>query len=330
MEGESRVLNVMACEGNEHFVPVLPAELPHLLGQEDQLLWIDIQAPSDEEVAVLSSVFQFHSLTIDDCLNHRDDPAKADDYGAYLFVIVQGIAFDSQGDMLGTNELDIYLGKNYVVSFHHKPIAAIHELRERLLRAAPLPSRGADWLAHAMIDMLVDQLLPVVEAMDDELSDLEDQALADPDPALIYKMTSIKRQTIQLRRLVSPQRDLINRFSRGDFPHLVSEPVHIYYRDIYDHLVRLEEMIEGLRDLGDSVISTYLAMTSNRMNEIMKTLSIVGVIFLPLTLLASIFGTNFNDTFFETGWWGFGVMTAVMVISIVGLLWWFKRRGWMD
>lgn len=318
----------MARTETDHFHPAERGELPHLLEAAGALVWVDLEAPALDEVAVLSEVFHFHPLTIDDCLNTFVDPAKVDDYGDYLFLIAQGIAFSGAAEMVSTTELDLFIGRSYVVSFHQQPLAAVTDTRDRCARGAPVPARGAGWLAHALLDALVDHLLPVVQELDETIAALEDEALGQPGHDLIDRLTTVKRGTLRLRRLVAPQRDVINRLSRGDFAHLVPEETRMYYRDIYDHLVRLEDMTESLRDLGDTVINTYLATTNNRMNEVMKALSLVATIFLPLTLLASVFGTNFSPTYESFGWWGFLAMCLFMLLSIGVAVWVFHRRRW--
>ncbi|MFN8557147.1 MAG: magnesium/cobalt transporter CorA [Dehalococcoidia bacterium] len=323
------MLTVLVRGEGDQFQPAEATDLPHLVALPDRLVWVDLEDPTDDEVRVLSGVFHFHQLTIDDCLNPYVDPPKADDYGAYLFLVMQGIDYSTTEERVQTTELDIYLGRSYVVTFHRRPLAAVKDMRDRCRRAAPLPARGADWLAHALLDTLVDHLLPVVETLDERISDLEDEALRHPDPALVPRLLALKRSVLRLRRLAAPQRDVINRLSRGDFAHLLGDDTRMHFRDIYDHLVRLEDLVETLRDLGDSVISTYLATVNNRMNDIMKTLSIVGTVFLPLTLVASIFGTNFVPTYEGAGWWGFGGMVAVFLVIAAGLFLWFHRRRWL-
>lgn len=312
-----------------------PEALPGLLSDPERLVWVDLEAPTADEVAILSDVFRFHPLTIEDCLNRYVDPPKADDYGDYLFLVVQGVSFsepavaDPGVEAVEPHELDVYLGRSYVVTFHQQPLAAIAEVRQRCLRAAPMPARGADWLAHALLDALVDQLLPTVEAMDEVLAGLEERVLARPERRLMEQLTSLRRSTLRLRRLVAPQRDLINRLARGDFSGLVGADTGMHYRDIHDHLVRLESMIEGLREVNDGAIAAYLAATNNRLSEVMKALSVAGTIFIPLTLVASVFGTNFEDTYFGWGWAGFLGMCGVMLAISAALLAWFRTRGWL-
>ena len=322
------MLTVLVRTEGDQFTRANQDDLPRLLAIPGGLVWADLEEPTEDEVRVLSDVFRFHPLTIDDCLNTYVDPPKVDDYGDYLFLITQGLDFRASTTTIVTTELDLYIGRSYLVSFHHRPLVAVDETRSRCERAAPVPARGPDWLAHALLDAVVDQLLPVVQKMDEQLADLEDEVLAGTRPELTERLTAMKRSALRLRRLVAPQRDVINRLSRGDFVHLIGEDTSMYFRDIYDHLVRLDDIVEGLRDLGDSVVSTYLATASNRMNEIMKWLSVVGTILLPLTLVASIFGTNFSPTYEEWGWPGFLAMCAVMLAGTAAGVWWFRRRGW--
>jgi magnesium transporter len=327
------MLRILARTAGSVFTSYDPADLPGLLKAPDALVWVDLEAPDEHEVAVLSEVFDFHHLTIEDCLNTYVDPPKIDDYGDYLYLIVQGIVFTAEP---GTNaeafeitELNVYLGRTFVVTFHQRPIAATSAARERCERASPLPARGADWLMHTLLDTLVDQLLPAVEAIDETIAELHDQALDRPDRVLMVRLAALKRTTLRFRRLVTPQRDLINRLSRGDFPNLIRPETHMHFRDIYDHMMRLDGMIEGLRDLNEGAISAYLATINNRLSEITKALSVTGTIFLPLTLVASIFGTNFSPTYESWGWTGFLGMCGFMVLCMVVLMAWFRYRRWL-
>lgn len=306
-----------------------PAEMSAALATAGGLLWVDLEQPTADETALLESVFHFHHLTIDDCLNRHIDSPKIDDYHDYLFVIAQGIDYRAGSRRLETAEIDLFLGPNYVVSYHQQPLPAVEMVRSRCEKTGPLLlERGADFLAHTILDALVDDLLPAVEAMEEALERLEVKTLRDPDRRVLEEVLLLKRNAQRLRRTIIPQRDMVNRFARGEFPSLVRQETHIYFRDIYDHVVRVEEMIESLRDLADAVLSTYLSVVSNRMNEVMKVLSIVAAIFLPLTLIAGIYGTNFENMP-ELGWqWGYFGMLGAMAIIAAGLIFFFWRRRW--
>ena len=189
-------------------------------------------------------------------------------------------------------------------------------------------ARGADFLAHTILDSLVDLLLPAVEELDDTLDELESLILERPEKQHLAHVLLLKRNTLRLRRTILPQRDLVNRLSRGEFD-LIGKDALIFYRDIYDHIVRVEEMLEGLRDLADSALNSYLSAVNNRMNEVMKTLSVVAAIFLPLTLIASTYGTNLDYSIFGlTFEYGFLLLLTAMAAVALGLVAYFHSRGW--
>jgi magnesium transporter len=323
------MIKVLAHRGSDAPDFVDPARLAQLLEEHDALIWVDLEGPGQPELKILSDVFHFHPLTIEDCGNELFDPPKVDDYVEYLFIVAQAIDFSASDDTLTTTELDLYLGKNYVVTVHHKPLPVLGEVVEQCRRQLPLLNKGSDWLVHAILDKLVDQLLPVVEAIDEEIASLEDRALLAADRDVLERMGELKRSTLRLRWLVAPQRDMVNRLGRGDFPHLIREETYMYFRDIHDHLVRLDVTIENLRDLGESVMAIYLATQGNRLNEVMKALGIVGVIFLPLTLISGVFGTNFNDTYQDSSWLGFGLMCGSFLLIMGIMLTIFKKRRWI-
>jgi magnesium transporter len=306
-----------------------PSQMKEVLASPDGLLWVDLEGSDAAEArSILEGVFHFHHLAVDDCRNRHIDTPKIDDYGQYLFIISQGIRFHARSERLETTELDLFLGPNYVVSFHSHPLAAVEDVRRRVNEGGPLADRGADFLAHALLDALVDQFQPVVEEMDEVVEGLEEAVLANPQQRVLQEILVLKRNAQRLRRTLLPERDVVNRFARGEFPRLVSEETHMYFRDIYDHIVRVEEMVESLRDLSDSVLNTYLSAVNNRMNEVMKVLSIVAAIFLPLTLISGIYGTNFENVP-ELGWqWGYFGMLGAMAIIALGLIAFFRWRRW--
>ncbi len=297
------------------------------LASKQGILWVDLESSSREEGAILERVFGFHHLTIDDCYNDHVDPAKIDDYREYIFVIAQAIELlpDRQ---LEITELDLYLGANFVVSFHSKPLACIETLRRRCEENGPDLARGADFLAHALLDRLVDDYQPAVESLDDVLSTVEELVLDRPDQKLLHEILVLKRNIQRLRRTIIPQRDVVNRIARGEFTQVVRPETYMYYRDIYDHIVRVEQLVESVRDLADGVLNTYLSSVNNRMNDVMKTLSVVATIILPLTFIASIYGMNFENMP-ELEWkYGYFIVLAVMVGVAMWLVAFFRLRRW--
>ncbi len=307
-----------------------PEEMHRIVASGEGLLWVDIHADgrADGE-PLLRDVFGFHPLTIDDCYNTLIDPPKVDDYGDYLFVIVHEIRYDEEEGDVQTQELDLYVGSNYVVSVHRAPSHAVIEVRRRAQQATPVLRRGTAFLAHALMDVVVDDFHPVVETIDEEVASLEERVLDAPGRDTLERILRLKRVTQRLRRSIAPQRDVVNRFSRGEYPRLISDEALMYFRDIYDHTLRVHETIDSVRDLADSALNTYLSSVNNKINEVMKLLAIVTVVFLPLTLVASIYGTNFGETFPSYDWApGFAGMIVTMIAVAMALAAYFKWRRW--
>ena len=295
------------------------------------VIWLDLLIQSEADTGVLRDVFGFHPLTIDDCVSPHVDPAKIDDHGEYLFVVVQAIAeFDPERE-LEPLEVDFYLGPNYVVSCHRQPLPAIEHYHERCRQDEYVLSHSADWLLHGLLDAVVDEYLPVVDAVDDAIDEVEDAVLRRPDSRVLQEIMLVKRNAMRLRRATIPQRDIMARLSRGEYPKLIRPETAIYYRDIYDHLVRVEYLIEALRDLADGALNTYLSVVSNRLNEVMKVLTVAVVPLTVGTLISGIFGMNLTAGFWppSDSEWGFGAVIAFMVVVAALTLAYFRYRRWV-
>src|SRR5438132_4753730 len=233
--------------------------LTDALADRDGVLWVDLTIRSDEDAAILREVFHFHDLTIEDCVSERVDPARIDDYGDFLFLIIQALSNYQPEVELEPVEVDFYLGANYVVSCHREPIAAIDRFRERCLRDERHLRGTPDWVLHGLVDAIIDEYLPIVDAVDDTIDGLEEEVLHRPDTALMRRILIAKRNALRIRRAAVPQRDVMNRVARGEFPQLVHEGTNVYFRDIYDHLVRIDYLVDALRDLADSALNMYLS-----------------------------------------------------------------------
>lgn len=219
------------------------------IDQPDALLWVCLENPDDTEVQTLSEVFHFHPLAIEDTQSEGYQPPKIDDFGSYLFLIVHGIVTDSNVTSLGTQELNFFLGDNYLVSIYHGPKSrAVETVFTRIKRDERLYSFGSDYLCHAVLDALVDEYIPVIDQMDEEIEELEDLVLARPSPKTLERILNLKHSIMAMRRIISPMREVMNRLSRDDFP-MIDQQSRIYYRDIYDHLVRIQDMSESIRDI---------------------------------------------------------------------------------
>jgi magnesium transporter len=301
------------------------------LAQNDGLLWVDLLVTAEEDGEFLAETFAFHPLTIEDSVTARVDPAKIDDYGEYIFIVVQALKRYERGEELKSSEVDFYLGPNYVVSIHLDDVPAIEQFHTLCQRDERLTSRGPDWLLHGLLDALVDEYLPIVDAVDDEIDELEERLLESRDTNVLKAILQVKRNTLRLRRATTPHREIMNRLSRGEFSSLITPEASVYYRDVYDHLVRVEYLVESLRDLADGALQLYLSVVSNRLNEVMKVLTAAATIFLPLSVITGIFGMNFEENQFPSyqAPWGFTLVIMLMFVNSVLMLAYFRWRKWI-
>jgi magnesium transporter len=292
----------------------------------DGVLWVDVEAEPDEPTRkLLEGSFGFHYLAVDDCLNVRVDMPKLDDYGDYVFIVAQRLSYDDDNDELRAAEINLFLGKGYVVSYHDQPFPELNEVADRMLEGAQRLERGADFLARTILDVVVDEYLPVVELIQEDADRLEDLVVANPSPECLEMTRTLRRNATQLRRALGPMRDVLNRLSRGEFPSLVQQEHQIFFRDVYDHVVRVEELAMVIREQSELALTSYLSVTNNRLNSAMRVLAIVSVIFLPPTLISGIFGTNFEENLPYGQSWGvlfmFALFIVVDVLVIAFLRW---------
>jgi len=233
-----------------------------------------------------------------------------------------------ESDIVETAELELFLGRNFVVSNHSTPLYSTESVRQKVETDSRPMKHGADFLAHTLIDTLIDNVLPTIDQMSDVAQDIEEETIHNPQPPTLEAILKLKRSTLRVHRVMAPQREVMNRLSRGEFPIIRAE-AQIYYRDVYDHLVRIEDMNQTIRDGADNALATYLSSVANRQNETMKVLSIVAAIFLPLTLVAGIYGMNFEHMP-ELKWeWAYFAVLGFMGIVIISVIWWFWARSWL-
>ncbi len=292
------------------------------------LLWVDIEDTSNEDAQFLIDVFRFHPLAVADCVSKNIHPPKIDQFEDHLFIIVHGINYHIESDVVETTELALFLGKNYVVTSHDVPMKSVASIEEQsYVNRQPL-RHGTDMLAHDILDTLVNNIMPTIDELDEKCSSIESEVVEQPKKSTLSAIMQLKRSLLALNRVMSPQRELVNSLARGDYP-LISKKAHIYYRNIYDHLVRIEMLTQGLRDLADSVLATHLSSLSNRMNEVMKVLTIFASIFIPLTFIAGVYGMNFVNMP-ELQWqYGYFVLLGIMAMVGISLALYFKRKKWL-
>jgi magnesium transporter len=297
-------------------------------GHPGAVHWIDLEEPTAEEARVLADVFHFHPLAIEDCLSDVNYP-KTDDYGDYLYVIVHGIRFDVPSDSFVTRELDIFLGPNYVVTHHKGPVRSITATREQCQKGGVIPlQRGADFLVHHILDQLFDNYFPSLDAIEDKIQMIEVEVFENPGRETLDRVFSLKRDVMHLRRICAPQRELVHRLSRGEFT-LIGDKAAIYFRDIYDHLYRIVEASYSYQDMSQGLLDAYLSAVSNRLNETMKRLTVIGALLMPLTLITGIYGMNFEHMP-ELHWhYGYPMVLGMMALTILVLAAFLKKKDWI-
>lgn len=313
-------------------VEVSPEQYPAILEKAAGLLWVDVEANEIQiDEALLRDVFGFHPLAVDDALQESHVP-KVDDWGEYLYIVTHAVEFSTLTHDVQTRELDIFLGKHYIVTHHDEPIPAIERawvsvfLDERHLRLGP------DHLLYRILDEVVASYMPVVDSLDDEIDQAEDQVFGEPTPHVLNHIFKLKRAVLTLRRILGPQREVLNRLARDDYA-VIDRRDRVYFRDVYDHLVRLHDITESIRDLISGALDSYLSVVNNRMNDIMKTLTIVTTLFMPISFLTGFFGMNFFEPVARLyGWTGLTAFIIVMLIFIMVpavMITYIRRRKWM-
>jgi magnesium transporter len=309
-------------------------EFPAALQDPRGLLWVDFEStPPETDEPVLREVFGFHPLAIDDALQESHVP-KVDDWGEYLYIVLHSVDFDRKDSgRIETNELDVFLGKNYLVTHHDPHIPAVQRMLELAQRDERHLANGADHLLYRLTDEVIASYMPVVEEMDVAIDEAEDSIFARSTSFSLEAVFTLKRAILHLRRIIGPQREVLNKLARDDYP-VIDARARVYFRDVYDHLVRLHDISESIRDLVGGTLDTYLSVINNRMNEIMKTLTIITTLFMPISFIASFFGMNFfQPTARALDPWTnlptFVVTMILIMLTPVGMLIWMRTRGWM-
>ncbi len=291
------------------------------------LLWVDISETTEEEGQFLEHNLGLHHLAVEDCVSTQIHSPKIDNFDDHLFVVVHGINHVIEADTVETAELALFIGTNFLVSNHNFPLYSVNAVQQKVEENDRLMRRGVDFLAHALIDTLIDNVRPTIERMSDFAEEIEEEVIHRPQQSVLDAIMKLKRSSLKVHRVMAPQRDVLNRLSRGEFP-IIDKESQIFFRDIYDHVVRIEDLVQSLLDRADNALATYLSSIANKQNETMRVLSIVATIFMPLTLLAGIYGMNF-DYMPELTWrWGYFAVLGIIGLVILVLVWRFWANGW--
>jgi magnesium transporter len=327
------IRSLCSIPGQELRTDISVQEYASALKDPDALLWIDFDnEPNASAGSILTDIFHFHQLAVDDALNETHVP-KIDDWGEYVYLVLNAVVFnESDGLSIITKELDVFLGKNYVVTHHDVPISSLDEARLACLRDKRYTSNGPDHLLYKIIDDLVADYMPMIEALDSQIDRVEDEVLVKAAPDTLERIFALKRVLLSMRRILTPQREVLSKLARDDY-EVVDPKDRVFFRDVYDHLVRLHDINESMRDLVGGALDTYLSVINNRMNEVMKTLTIITTMFMPISFITGFFGMNFFEPSGGlTSWTNnlvFGLVMVVFIILPIGMLIWMKNRTWV-
>ena len=293
------------------------------------LTWINIDGIHEvENIEKIGKHFGLHSLILEDIVNTQQRP-KLEDFEHYLFVIVKMLYYDEEDRETKIEQVSIILGENYVISFQEREGDIFEPIRDRIRTGkGRVRKKGADYLAYTLLDAIVDNYFVILEKIGERLEELEDKVVSDPKPETLHEIHTLKREMIFLRKSVWPLREIINSLARGE-SSFIQESTQIYLRDVYDHTIQVIDTVETYRDMLSGMHDTYLSSVSNRMNEIMKVLTIIATIFIPLTFIAGIYGMNFKFMP-ELEWrWAYFIVWGVILVVAVVMMIFFRRRKWL-
>lgn len=322
-------------QGRLHTKDIQAFLMPTLLADTNLFLWVDLENPTAEETKFyLEDVFHFHPLSVEDCVTESPSPkveeyqAKQDDrFTPYLFMVIHAVDYSRKDGVFATSELNFFLGKNYLVTYHVVPLKSVSTTAERSLRSNVHIARAPDRVAHTLLDSLVENYKPALEELSLEISDLEQQVLQYPGRETLNRIIQTKKEVLHLRQIIGPQREVLARFATGEFK-LIRAHLVPYYRNVYDALFHIGELAQGYADSLTGILQVYLSMSSNHTAEVVKLLTMITVITTPLMMVGTWYGMNFRHMP-EIDWaCAYPVVLIVTAGSTMLTYWYFKRRHW--
>jgi magnesium transporter len=291
-------------------------------------VWVDLDQPTTDEARILSQVFHFHELAIEDALSELHHP-KVESYGDYLYLILHGIDFRASEHCFTTKDIDFFLGAQYLVTVHPGVSRSIGRVGDVCTRDERVLGQGVGMLLYRIVDTMVDNYRPEVDKLSETLDELEEEVFEHPNTQLARRILNFKRDISSLRQVVLPQRDVVGRLARREFP-LISEQLSYGFRDVHDHLVRLSDEAMFFQDRITSILDAHLSAVSNQLNQVMKVLTIIATLFMPLSVLTGVYGMNVPLPHLPGGeraqfWW----VCAIMLTMSGVMLGFFRKKGWI-
>jgi magnesium transporter len=326
---------VFTTQGRLHSKDIEMFLMPTLLSDTNLFLWVDLEAPTAEETRfVLEDVFHFHPLSIEDCVTVSPSPKveeylpkEGDLFNSYLFMVIHAVDYSRKDGVFATSELNFFLGKNFLVTYHGVALRGVQSTADQCLRGTIHIARAPDRVAHTLLDGIVENYKPALEELALEIADLENQVIQSPTKETLNKLIGIKKEVLHLRQIIGPQREVLARFARGEFklirPHLVP-----YYRDVHDGLFHISERAQSYYDSLTGILQVYLSMSSNQTGEVVKLLTLITVITTPLMVVGTWYGMNFHNMpeldFHYSYFWIMGMTAASTLLTY----WFFKKKKW--
>ncbi len=308
-------------------------DLPVLLADKSNVIWVDFQAENETQAKeieeILLNVFKFHYLTVEDCLETRNQP-KVEAFPNYFYFILHGVKNETNSSNFVTKELDGYLGDNYIVTFHTEEFRSTERVKRQIRSTTFACQRGAAYLLHQILDQLVDLYIPIVDEFDDSINALEDRVfqMKRGNNELLEEIMALRRSVASLKRISARQLEVLYRISHGEFPQ-IDEHILPFYRDVHDHLLRISDLSESYRDLVGGLFDLHFSVTADKTNDIIKFLTIFSAIWLPLSFIAGVYGMNFDNMPELKKQNGYYFTLGLMLIVASALLFYFWRKGWI-
>jgi magnesium transporter len=323
-------------QGRLHSKDIETFLMPTLLSDTNLFLWVDLESPTPEETkCVLDDIFHFHPLSIEDCVTVSPSPKveeylpKEDDtFAPYLFIVIHAVDYSRKDGLFATSELNFFLGKNFLVTYHEGPIRSVSVTEERAIRGTMHIARAPDRVAYNLLDSIVDNYKPALEELSLEIAELEQQALQNPGRETLNKILQVKKEVLHLRRIIGPQREVLARFAQGEFK-LIRAHIVPYYRDVYDALFHISELAQNYTDSLTGILQVYLNMSSNRTSEVVKLLTMITVITTPVMIVGTWYGMNYVQQMPElNSKYGYYWALSLTALSTGATFWWFKKKKW--
>jgi len=295
------------------------------LSNADSMLWVDIEGPEDDEIELLLEVFELHPLTVEDCIMPNVRP-KLEDFERYLFVVMQSLR--RVDGKLKAVELDVCLGPNFLITVRSEPIKSIDDDCARVEKKSPIFKRGADFLFYAIMDSLIDSYFPVLDEVEARVDELETRLLSDRTEQTLRDLLGVYNELMMLRRTLAPHREILSRLNRGDVAFIKPSNA-IYFRDIYDHLLRMSDLVDSCREVTTMSLEAYATIVSNRLNEIMKTMTAFATLALPLVIVTGVYGMNFSEHPELGPRWIYHIISGTLLLSLPVVFLFFRKNRWL-